>query len=259
MRLPLLLIKKYLPIFTSFVIFIFSLLALFLFSYSMLYFLIFSFLTLFLSLVLIFLLLQKEAKTSWPLILIFGFFVGGAILFSLFTENLPLKIFFMFIISAFAYIFLTTIFRFFYEPRKYPPYSMENMSFSIALLVLVLIFSDLFAMINFFNFSVWYSLIIVFLVGSLITIFIDWSNKCQFERKIFLLISLVMTELFWSFTLLPNSFYIDGVISGLLFFLLISLIIKKNKEGIITSKTIKQYILLGIIILFFIFILAKWR
>ena len=136
---------------------------------------------------------------------------------------------------------------------------MENISFSLALIMLALILSDLFALINFFNFSVWICLALVFLFVGLTFLFINWSNKLQIEKKLFFIIALIMTEFFWALTLLPISFYINGVVLGLMFFLIVNLIMKKNKEGILTNKTLGEYVLLGTIVLIFICILAKWR
>jgi hypothetical protein len=259
MLISTLFIKKYLPIFNAFIIFIFSLLAFFLIDYSISYFLIFYSLIILFSLVSFLLLLEKEIKKGWPLLSVFILFLASAIFFVVFIQSLTLKIFFIFIISVLAYIFSIAVFRFFYEPRKYSPYSMENISFSITLLTFTFVISDLFALNNFLEFPIWLCVILSFCISIITLLFIAWLNKIQLEKKFFIFISLMTGEFFWSLTLLPTSFYINGVISGLLFFIPINLIIKKNKDGLLTEDTLKKHLVLGIVVLFFIFLLAKWR
>lgn len=259
MLIPTQFIKKYLPIFNAFIIFVFSLLAFFLIDYSISYFLIFYSLVILFSFISFFLLLKKEIKTSWSLLFAYIFFLAGAIFFVVFIQSLALKISFIFVISILAYIFSISVFRFFYEPRKYSPYSMENISFSIALLTFAFLISDLFALNNFLEFPIWLCVILSFFIAALTLLFISWLNKIRLEKKFFIFFSLIASEFFWAFTLLPTSFYINGVVFGLLFFIPINLIIKKNKEGLLTEETLKRHLVLGIIILFFIFLLAKWR
>lgn len=259
MSIPSLFIKKYLPIFNVFIIFVFSLLAIFLFDYSFSYFLIFASLVVLLSFILFIIILRKEIMVGWPLLFAFVFFVAGATLFTMFIQGLVLKIFFIFSISLFAFVFLISVFRFFYEPRKYFPYSMENISFSLTLLAFVFISADLFALIGFFDFSLWLSLILLLMVVYLALLFINWLNKIKIEKKLFIFVPLMIGQLFGALTLLPTSFYINGLVLGLLFFLMLNLIIKKNKEGLLTQKVLQEHLILGIVVLFFIFLLTKWR
>jgi|GEM_PF-1772819 len=259
MKFPLLIIKKYLPIFNAFFIFIFALLAIFLFHYSLNYFLIFTVLPALVSLLVMLLILDKDLNQNWPLAVIFPIFIIGFNLMLLFTKNLPLKISCVFLFSLFCYIFLITIFRFLYLPRKYPPYALENISFSLGFLTLAISYAVCFALINFLIFPKTWLLLIIFLVSFLGFSFIFWLLKIKNDRKSFLIISLILTQVFYSLTFLPTSFYINGIILIVFALAAISIFIRKNKDGILMTQVIKKHIFLVGAVLILILILAKWR
>ncbi len=253
-----LLIKRFFPIFTSFLIFVFSLLAVFLFQYSFTFFLIFFSLSLFFSSFFLLILLGKEIKNFWHYLIIFFLLIFLFIPFFLFVQDQTLKIIFIFFLAIFSFIFFELIFRFLYEPRKYPVYSLENFSFSIFLLISFFLFSLLFAFKTFLNFPIIYSLILLFFVTLFNLYFLFKVRKIHLEKIYFFIVGLILLELFYSFNFLPTSFYVNGLGLTILFFLMVNLIIK-NKEGILTTKVIRKYLFLTLFALILVAIFAKWR
>lgn len=254
-----LLVKKIFPAFNAFLILIFSLLAIFLVQYSLIFYFVFISLTILSSFLFLLLLLGKETKLFWPLLIFFPLLIALINFFLIFTKSQWTKIIFIFIASLFSYLFLTTIFRFFYEPRKYPLYSLENLSFSLSFVVSFLLFSIIFTLITFFNFSIIKSLFFVFFISLGLLLFIFWSIKLTIQKKYFPIISLIILEIFYALTFLPTSFYINGLILTIIFFTMTSLIIRKTKDGLLTTKIIRNHIFFTLLVLILICLLAQWR
>lgn len=254
-----LLVKKFFPAFNAFLILIFSLLAIFLLQYSLIFYLVFSVLAVVLSFLFLLFLLDKEVKQLWPLLVFFPLFVASIIFFLIFTKSQSVKIIFIFITTLFSYLFLTTIFRFNYEPRKYPPYSLENFSFSLSFVDSFLFFSIIFALITFFNLSLTESLIFVFFLNLGLVPFVFWTIKVPLNKTHIFIISFILLELFYALTFLPTSFYINSLVLTILFFVVVNLIVRKSKDGILASKVIKKHILLTFLALILIGLVAQWR
>lgn len=256
MVLSLILIKKFFPIFNAFLIFIFSILAIFLFSYFS--FFLFSFLAILSSIIFLVIILEKEIKIFWPFLIILPFFIYNYILFFIFTGNQTLKIIFILFLSFFIWFIFEIIFRYLYSPRKYPIRSLESIAWLISLFIIFFLSSNLFALLLFLKFSFFYSLILIFLASLFVSWFIFHQLKISLEKINFLVVALITTELFYTFTFLPTAFYINGFLLTTFFYLMINFI-KKNKEGELTLPIIKKHLLLAIFLLILIFILAKWR
>ena len=259
MTFSFLLVKKFFPVFNALLTLIFSLLAIFLFQYSLIFYLVFSSLAISLSFLFSLLLLGKEIKQFWPLLIFFPLLIASLIFFLIFTRSQAVKIIFIFVASLFSYLFLATIFRFIYEPRKYPPYSLENFSFSLSFVFCFLFFSIIFALITFFNLAVGESLLFVIFVSLGLTTFIFWAIKNPVKRIYILIITFVLIELFYAMTFLPTSFQINGLFLTAMFFLMIDMVIKKSKEGILTMRVIKKHIIFASLTLISIMLLAQWR
>jgi len=252
----LILIKRFFPAFISFLIFIFSLLAIFLFP-SFLFF-IFSFLSIFSGLFFLLILFEKETKKFWPYLVTFFLFISGTILFLIFIKNDTLKVMTDFLLIFLIFLFFEIIFRFLYEPRRYPIYSLENLSSVISLIALFLLLSSFFAIKTFTNFPFFVSLIFVFLITFWISYFNFWLKKLPNETITNFIVSLIILELFFTLNFLPTSFYINGLILIIFFFTMINLL-KKEKEAPLDKKTIKEQVIFALVILILILILAKWR
>lgn len=259
MTLSFLLVKKFFPAFNAFLILIFSLLALFLVQYSLVFYLVFVSLAIASSFLFLLFLLGKEVRLFWPLLIFFPLVIASINFFLIFTKSQSVKIIFIFVASLFAYLFLTTVFRFLYEPRKYPPYSLENFSFSLSFIDGFLFFSIIFALITFFNLSLTKSLFFVFCLGLGLTIFVLWTIKLSVSKTHIFIVSLILLELFYALTFLPTSFYINSLVLTTLFFLMINLVIKKSKEGILASGVVGKHIFFASLALILIMLVAQWR
>jgi len=258
MTLPFFIIRRFFPVFTAFLILVFSLLCVFIFNDSLTQFFFSLIFLIFIFFLFSFLILGKEGKNLWLLIINFALLIAANVFFIVFIRNQFFKIFFIIFLSFLVWLFLEIIFRFLYEPRRYPIYALENISFLTSFLAIFFLFSDFFALQSFFNFSMIYHLFFIFLFTALITYFIFRVIKLPIEKKYLLVISLIITEIFYSFTFLPTSFYINGLLLTVLFYLMINLT-RKDKESLLTFKIIKKYIFLGLAALILIIIMAKWR
>lgn len=257
---PSFIIRRFIPLFTSFLIFIFILSAVFLFPFQW-SFLLFLSLAIFLSLLLTLFLIKEDLKNFWFLLIILFLLEISAVLFLIFVQNQIFKIIFILFLAFFVWIFLESIFRFFYRPRVYTPYSLENISWVLSFLIVFWSYASFFALKTFFHLSLPLLLSLIFFLNFLVIYFIFRLAKISLEKKNFVYYffpNLIVLELFYAFLFLPTTFYINGLILAILFFLMINLL-KENLSAILTEKTIKKYLTIASPLLILTIILAKWR
>ncbi|MCX7778945.1 MAG: hypothetical protein N2259_01745 [Patescibacteria group bacterium] len=260
MIVSLFIIKRFIPLFTSFLVFVFLLSATFLFP-SWIFFLFLS-LAIFSSLLLNLFLIKENLKNFWFFLIILFLLETSAVLFLIFIQQPIFKTIFILFLTFFVWLFLEAIFRFLYRPRVYIPYSLENISLTLTLLIIFWFYSSFFALKTFFNLSLPILLSLVFLINLLIIYFIFRQTKVSLEKKILIYYSffpnLIVLELFYAFLFLPTTFYINGLVLTILFFLMINFL-KENLSTLLTERTIKKYLALASFLLILTLILAKWR
>ena len=157
-------------------------------------------------------------------------------------------------------IFLEEIFVYFNLPKKYYPYSLENISNYINLLTVFLLFSSLYSLIVFLNFSMWYLSLIVIAFIFLLAYQSTWVNKISFRKAwlFILVITLILTELFSVISFLPTSFYVNAIVLTVCYYIILGLsrfILLEELE----KKPLRRYLIIGFIAIVIALLTAQWN
>jgi len=163
------------------------------------------------------------------------------------------------ILTLILIIYLENIFSFFHRPALYQPFSLENLTALLNLLIFFLATIDLNALATFLNLPIWLLSIILIAVTSLLLYQMFWINKIKAGRKtIFLLIiNIVILESFWAFAFLPASFYVSSIILTIIYYLLSGLF-KAKLSAKLDKKNILWYLIISLILLLIIIITSSW-
>lgn len=156
-------------------------------------------------------------------------------------------------------IFLEETYVYFNLPKKYYPYSLENISNYINLITIFLLFSSLYSLIVFLNFSTWYLSVIVMTITFLLAYQTTWINKISFSKSwlFIIVITLLMTELFSVISFLPTSFYVNGIVLTVCYYIIVGLSRYFLLEQL-ESKSTKRYLVIGIVAIIIAIVTAQW-
>lgn len=189
-----------------------------------------------------------------PLILLFS-----AILVILFIESVVIRQL-VIIGSVFAYaVFLEHLFRFFWQPNRYQPYALENISGALNLITIFLVVAGAFNMIILFSASHWLIILGVALVVMIITTQTLWSSKLANRKNWlsqFTLIFIILQILFVSYYL-PVGPLVIGILVVTVYYSLINFL-RHNLLGTLDQRVVKRYFVIDLIIMIITFLTARW-
>jgi len=186
-------------------------------------------------------------------------FVITCIGFSLFIEK---NIFFHFIAagaSIFLYIYFGRILDYKFYPKRYQPYSLENFSWYLDIIIVFLFFSLAFALIIFLKVKLLVLIAPAVLIGLLLAYQLFWVNKINFsDSNVFIFtIGVVMVELFCAVYYLPTSFYINAFILTIAFYLMTGLG-RYFLLGSLDKKKVINFLIVSVVCLTVILATAQW-
>lgn len=171
----------------------------------------------------IFLLAEKKLKNeAWALLISPLLFVVNAFLFFLFLEKGIIFHILTVMSGIFLFIFLENVFIYLYQPEKYQPYTLENISNYINLVTIFLASSNAISLITFLSMRFWLLGIPFFIIVFLLIFELLWASKITWESsKIYIIIiSLILLQVFWAIKSLPTSFYVGGLIIASSYYIL---------------------------------------
>lgn len=251
-------LRRFIPILAIGLIFPFSLV--FLFIDRPFIFFLSAVITIFLSVFFTWFLIKQNFKKFWPLIFIPLLLCLSAFLFFFFIQNQFFEYFFIPFFIFLIWFFLETIYRFFYQPRKYLAHSLENISFSLNLVSFFWLHSGLFALNIFLNFPFYYFLPLIFFFSFCFMALNFWLAKISLkENFLFIIIpTIFLLEISTALLFLPTNFYFNSFVLTVLFFFL-NVLIKDQLFNVLDSRKIKKYLFGAGSLLILIFILTKWK
>lgn len=202
---------------------------------------------------------KLKNKEFWGFLITPLFLVISSFLFFLFLENIILKHIFIIIVAILFGLFLENVFIFFYKSSDYQPYALENISDYINLVSVFLFSSSFFSLIIFLNFPVWTLMIALFILTLILGYQMMWVSKISFrESKLFILIiGLIIGEVFWSLKFLPTSFYVNGLILTIIYYVLANLS-SFHLQKRLDLKTTRRYLIISSGVLILTLITAQW-
>lgn len=163
-------------------------------------------------------------------------------------------------VAFFSFLFLRSIYLYFYRPEEYPKESLENISSYLVLITIYFVSAGLLGLIIFANFLLWQAVIIYLLINFLLAYRLFGVSQVKTETSwlfIFVL-CLVMGEFFWTVNFLPLNFYVNGLLLTIVFYLFFSLS-RRRFSDTLEERLIWYYLILSLIIFLIVLFTAEWR
>ncbi len=201
----------------------------------------------------------RDIKVGWFYPLTPLAFLASGTLYLLFIESILAKHILAAALAIFCGVFLENIFVYIYQHEKYQANSLENVSNYLNLASMFLFNSSLFGFSLFLNIALWKLSLIAFAFTFILTFQTIWINKINVKAAwlhIFV-ICLILFELFWAASFLPTSFYVNGLVIAISFYLMNNLT-RLHLLGNLNRKIIRRYFILCGLIIFFVLLTAQW-
>ena len=186
-------------------------------------------------------------------------YVISCIGFSLFIEKNIFFHVFAAVISVFLFIYFGRILDYKFYPKRYQPYSLENFSWYLDILIVFLFFSFIYASIVFIKIKILFLIIPVLVVILLLAYQLFWVNKIKFsDSSVFIFaISVILVELFSAIYYLPISFFINAFILTIAFYLMTGLA-RYFLLGSLDKKRILNFVIVSAVCLIAVLATAQW-
>jgi len=177
----------------------------------------------------------------------------------MFIESLWLYRLILVIGAVFLYLYLDQLLNYFYFSRRYQPYTLENFSFYINVLSVFFISATLFGGLIFLHFNIFILAFISLVFYFLLTYQVFWVNKISWSKSYLFsfIIPLVLAELLIAISYLPTSFYVNGFLVAVFFYLMIGLSRLFLQENLL-KKNILSHIIISLLAIIVILLTAQW-
>ncbi|HUT22101.1 MAG TPA: hypothetical protein VMX18_01680 [Candidatus Bipolaricaulota bacterium] len=195
----------------------------------------------------------------WGLVISPLIYVISSISFSLFlNKGWTLHLFAVFS-GIVLFLYLGRILDFKFYPARYQPYSLENFSWYLNILTVFLFCSFVYAMVVFLKINSLFLALTVLLVSCLLTYQLFWVNKIKFsDGRIFVFsISFILVELFGALYYLPTSYFVNGLVMTIAFYLMTGLA-RFFLLGSLDKKRIINFVIISAVCFAVILLTAQW-
>lgn len=203
--------------------------------------------------------IKKKFSDFFGLVATPLFFLFSIVLVILFIESFVIRQLVV-VGSAFAYaVFLEHIFRFLWQPNRYQPYALENISGALNLITIFLVVVGSFNLIILFAASHWLIILGVALVVMIMTMQTLWSSKLAIRKNWlsqFTLIFIILQLLFISYYL-PLEPPIIAILVVTVYYSLINFL-RHNLLGTLDREVVRRYFVIDLIVITIIILTARW-
>jgi hypothetical protein len=157
-------------------------------------------------------------------------------------------------------LYFENIFLYYYWPAKYQPYSIENMSRNYNLISVFMFSVCLYGYLILLDIPIFLLSIILVLFIMLVAKQSMWSNKIENAHSTIyiVILSLIIFEFFWALAFLPISFYVNGFILTLIYYLLFEIFKDKLIDNSLDRRLIVRVIVIFVICLAAALISSRW-
>ena len=187
------------------------------------------------------------------------FLLAGAYIFFLIIDHIVVQYLFALAIGIVYMLIINNIFSFVYKTKDYQPLALENIFSYVNLISLFLFYAGFYGFLLLLGWPIWIFIILCFVITALLfmrtllTYKIGWK-----EGKLFVFIlSIIITESFYTISLLPSSYIVNGLILVVIYYLFMNLIKDYLKERL-NSKDLRLYIIVVGVILLVSLLTTKW-
>lgn len=191
------------------------------------------------------------------------FFIIASLVTCIFFKSNISKLLFSMLISFTIFLYMQNLFLYFYIPAKYNIYSLENISSYMNLISVFLISLAIYGLKILFGIRNYLFLGMIVFNLFFVTLLIYqnlWINKINFKeaRKYVFINLLALSQIYLIIFLLPSSFYVNGLIFTLAYYM-ISELSKQKLLNKLEKKIVLKYAMIGVSLFFLLLIATKWN
>ena len=200
-----------------------------------------------------------RSKEFWAFLGTILWLLIGSTILLVFLDSVLLRSAFIIAVGILSGYYLNNIFQFLYNKNSYQVYSLENVSNYLNIISFFIFISAFFSLYIFFNYPVYFLMILTFILSWLIITQTLWVNKVDLKkgRLFVLIVAFLTTELFWTVHYLPTSFFVNGLILTIIYYLAINIgltcLLEKTVE-----KRIFRTLVVGLSMLILLLVFAQW-
>jgi len=186
-------------------------------------------------------------------------FILGSGLFFVFIEKAIFKHLLFFFTAILSGLFIETLFIYIYDHENYKSGALENISRLMNLIAFYFYLSGVYGLSIFLSLPFWLLIILALPVLAVLSYETFWINKIETKkgRPYIIIISLVLGELLITVSFLPTSFYVNGFILTIFYYVMTGLSLDYFYDRI-KKWTISKYLIIGILMLLLVLITAQW-
>lgn len=190
------------------------------------------------------------------------FFLIASLLACIFLQNNVPKLFFSMAVSFAVFLYMENLFLYFYIPAKYNIYSLENISGYLNLISVFLVSFAIYGLKILFGIGnyLFFAMIVSNLFFVTLLIYQNlWINKINFREagKYAFTEILALSQIYLIIFLLPSSFYVNGLMFTLAYYL-ISELTKQKLLNKLEKKSVLKYMIISLSLFFILLIVTKW-
>ncbi len=186
-------------------------------------------------------------------------FVAAAVFLFLFLEGDLVKWMLGLLVLVGIWLYAENLFSFYHLPSTYQAYSLEYLSFVLAIATGFFFYSGTYGMQLFLQLPGWVLALGVFWLTLFLLLCVFWASKIEqgMSTRLSVVGAIVVTELFLALGMLPTSFLANAAGLAVALYLFIGLSRAHALERL--SKTVLQrYVVIGCVLFLLVFGTAKW-
>lgn len=198
-------------------------------------------------------------KKFWQLLITPALLFASGLLFFSFLEGYLFQQAFLLVLVILIWAFLQVIFLMHHSRPHYQPYALENIIVHLNLIIIFFTAASFFSLIVFLGISLGILLVIFYLVTFLLAYQLLWVSGTTFTANwpYAVIITIVLTEIFWAVSFLPTSVYVNGLVLAISYYLIAGLTRNWLLE-IKEKKVVRRYLLISILVFIITMLTAKW-
>jgi len=200
-----------------------------------------------------------ELQEVWQFLIPPAFLVGAAYVIIFFIEGMFYTQLFIVFVLFLLWNFIENTFLFLYQPVRYQPYALENVSAYLNLVTVFCMGAFFHSSILFLGTSGAISTIFVFIVTYVLIIQMLWINKIVLKGNYIVtgILALLVSEMFHATVFLPSSYLVNGLVVALSYYFLVG-IFRYWLLKSLDRKVFRRYIIISLSIFLVVALSARW-
>jgi len=203
----------------------------------------------------------KSLEGWWHVGVTLVLFLVSVVSFMFFLDLKSLVVLHLLAVATGLFVFFFTehLFRFVHLPSTYQPYALEYTSLVLHIASMFFLSTAFYGLQTFLQIPIWFLSVLFLVFSGLLVYETLWVSKIRDSKalRVAVIGSLILTEMFIVFSMLPTSFYVNAAATALVFYMFLGMMRAELLQRL-SKEVIRRYVILGFILLLILFVTARW-